>query len=90
MTDKSTRLIIRERHTERLVLDIDLVQYILLTRERYEQKVGMKLTDQQYLDYEDSFSLMFVLMPTGSIVNPYAMIELRINGWIIRPQNTDF
>ena len=89
MSDKSTRLIIRERHTERLVLNIDLVQYILLTRERYEQKVGVKLTDQQYLDYEDSFSLMFVMMPTGSIVNPYAMVELRINGWVVRSQSAE-
>ncbi len=89
MKDTGTRLVIRERLTERLVLDIDLVQYILLTRERYEQKAGLKLTDQQYLDYEDSFSLMFVLMPTGSIVNPYAMVELRINGWVVRPQDAD-
>ena len=70
-----------------MVLDINLIQYILMTREYYENRVGAKLTDQQYLDYEDKYSLMFTMMPTGSIINPYAMVELRINGWVLRPQD---
>lgn len=82
-----TRLVVRERATGTLVLDIDLIRYILLTRERYEGAVGRKLTDQEYLDAEDSFSLMFVMMPTGSIVNPYALVEFRINGWVVRLQD---
>ena len=82
-----TRLVIRERAGGKLVLDINLIQYILMTREYYENRVGAKLTDQQYLDYEDKYSLMFTMMPTGSIVNPYALVELRINGWVLRPQD---
>lgn len=82
-----TRLVIRERAGGKLVLDINLIQYILMTREYYENRVGAKLTDQQYLDYEDKYSLMFTMMPTGSIINPYAMVELRINGWVLRPQD---
>ena len=69
------------------VLLVNLIQYILMTREYYENRVGAKLTDQQYLDYEDKYSLMFTMMPTGSIINPYAMVELRINGWVLRPQD---
>lgn len=82
-----TRLVIRESAGGKLVLDINLIQYILMTREYYENRVGVKLTDQQYLDYEDKYSLLFTMMPTGSIVNPYALVELRINGWILRPQD---
>lgn len=82
-----TRLVIKESAGGRPVLDINLIQYILLTREHYEDRVGVKLTDQQYLDYEDKYSLMFTMMPTGSIVNPYALVELRINGWLLRPQD---
>lgn len=87
MKDLNTRLVIRERHTESLVLDIDLIQYILLTRKHYESKYKVSLTDQQYLDYMDSFSVSLVVMPTGTIVNPYALVELHINGWILRPQS---
>lgn len=82
-----TRLVIRESAGGKLVLDINLIQYILMTREYYEDRVGVKLTDQQYLDYEDKYSLLFTMMPTGSIVNPYAIVELRINGWVLRPQD---
>lgn len=83
----STRLVIRESAGGKLVLDINLIQYILMTREYYENRVGTKLTDQQYLDYEDKYSILFTMMPTGSIINPYALIELRINGWVLRPQD---
>ena len=82
-----TRLVIRERAGGKLVLDIDLIRYILLTRENFEDRVGVRLTDQQYLDYEDKYSIIFTMMPTGTIINPYAMVELRINGWVLRPQD---
>ena len=82
-----TRLVIRESQGGKLVLDINLIQYILMTREYYEDRVGRKFTDQQYLDYEDKYSILFTMMPTGSIVNPYALVELRINGWVLRPQD---
>ena len=82
-----TRFVLRERAGGKLVLDINLIQYILLTREYFEDRVGLKLTDQQYLDYEDKYSIIFTMMPTGSIINPYALIELRINGWVVRPQD---
>ena len=82
-----TRLVLRERAGGKLVLDINLIQYILLTREYFEGRVGIKLTDQQYLDYEDRYSIIFTMMPTGSIINPYALVELRINGWVVRPQD---
>jgi hypothetical protein len=82
-----TRLVIRERATGSLVLDIDLIKYILMTREYFEGRVGLKLTDQQYLDYEDKYSIIFTMMPTGSIINPYALVKLSINGWVLRPQD---
>lgn len=85
--DNDTRLVIRESATGSLVLDINLIQYILMTREYYEDRVGVKLTDQQYLDYEDKYSIMFTMMPTGTIINPYALVELRINGWVLRAQS---
>ncbi len=83
----STRFILKEKAGGKEVLDINLIQYILLTREYYQDRVGTKLTDQQYLDYEDKFSIIFTIMPTGSILNPYALVELSINGWVLRPQD---
>lgn len=82
--DCSTRFVLNERAGGKKVVDIDLSGYILLTKEHYENKIGKNLSDQEYLDSEHVFSIVFFMMPTGSIVNPYTVVSLKINDWIIR------
>lgn len=84
MKDRPARFVVTENTTGKKILDINLTQYLLLTREQYEGKIGYKLTDQEYLDYEDHFSIVFFLSPTGNVDNPYLCLSLKINGWIVR------
>lgn len=89
MTDKKTRFVVTEKATGKKILNIDLTQYLLLTRELFQGSSGMRLTDQQYLDYEDRYSVIFFLTPTGDVENPYVCLTLNINGWIIRLNNAE-
>lgn len=84
MTDRPARFVVTEKATGRKILNINLTQYLLLTREQYEGKIGHRLTDQEYLDYEDHYSIVFFLSPTGEAESPYLCLSLKINGWIVR------
>ena len=84
MTDKAVRFIITDNRTQQKILDINLIQYLLLTRELAEGSIGSKLTDQDYLDFQDTYSIVFFLTPTGKPDRPYACLTLNINGWIVR------
>ncbi|WP_298653883.1 FimB/Mfa2 family fimbrial subunit [uncultured Proteiniphilum sp.] len=83
MTDKNTRFVVTEKATGRRLMNINLTQYLLLTRTLYEGKYGVKISDQAYLDYEDTYSVIFFLTPSGG-GNSYICTSVSINGWIIR------
>lgn len=59
-------------------MDVDLTHYLLMTRPLFEESSGVELSDQDYLDYEDQFNVIFYLTPMGRLE------ALNINGWIIR------
>ena len=42
------------------------------------REMSVELSDQDYLDYEDRFNVIFYLTPMGKLE------ALNINGWIIR------
>lgn len=87
MTDRKTRFVVTEKATGRKILNINLTQYLLLTRELYEGKYGVQISDQAYLNYEDTFSVIFFLTPQGD--GAYICMSLNINGWTIRLNNAD-
>jgi hypothetical protein len=78
MADKKTRFVVTDKATSQKILDINLTKYLLLTKSMFDEQKGMKLTDQQYLDYEDEYSIIF-FMDTNN-----HLIQISINGWIIR------
>lgn len=82
MTDKKTRFVVTEKATGRTLMNINLTQYLLLTRTLYEGKYGVKISDKDYLDYEDTFSIIFFLTPGSE--GSFLVTKLSINGWIIR------
>jgi len=93
MTDKNTRFIVTNKKTGKKLLDINLVEYLLLTREFYPGSNGKIMAPQAYLDYEDLYRIIFFLTP---IPNPdpngdtsYKCLELNINGWIVRINDTE-
>lgn len=87
LTNKSVRFVITDNKTGANILDINLIQYLLLTREMEEVKEGISLLDQDYLDFQDIYSIIFFLTPTGNEKNPYLVLTLNINGWTIRPND---
>ena len=89
MVDKYSRFVVTNKKTGVKILNIDLVQYLLLTREYYQGSDGLVMPPQRYLDYEDIYRIIFFLSPTGDPVNPFTITELRINNWIIRINNAN-
>ena len=86
MADKSTRFVITDKNTNVEILNINLTEYLLLTREYYNGSNGKTMSPQAYLDYEDLYRIVFFLSPSGST---YVCTTLEINGWIVRLNNAE-
>lgn len=78
LADQEARLVVTDRTSGQKVVDVDLTRYLLMTRPLFEESNGVELSDQDYLDYEDRFNVIFYLTPMGKLE------ALNINGWIIR------
>lgn len=87
---QEARFVARNKATGETVLDVELTGYLLRTRPLYEQAHGVKLTDQEYLDYIETFRVVFYYNPgtpeenTGNVLT-----ALNINGWMIRLNDTE-
>ena len=81
MANDNTRFVVTEKSTDIEILNINLTEYLLLTREYYKGSNGKIMPPQAYLDYEDMFRIVFFLSPSGST---YVCTRLSINGWIVR------
>ena len=90
MTDKYSRFVVTNKKTGVKILNIDLVQYLLLTREYYQGSGGTVMPPQRYLDYEDLYRIVFFLSPTGDPAKPFSVMRLEINNWIVRFNDADF
>jgi len=96
MTDKLTRFVVTNKKTGKKILNINLTEYLLLTRDKYTGSDGRELSPQAYLNYEDMFRIVFFLSgnPGGS-PDPgddeplYLVTKLTINGWTVRINNID-
>ena len=89
MADRATRLVVTHNASGVAILDINLTEYLLLTREYYTGSNGVVMSPQAYLDYEDLYRIVFFLAPTGNPANPYIITIIKINDWIIRLNNAD-
>lgn len=78
LAGQEARLVVTDRTSGQKVVDVDLTHYLLMTRPLFEESSGVELSDQDYLDYEDQFNVIFYLTPMGRLE------ALNINGWIIR------
>ena len=86
MSNDNTRFVVTEKSTGVNILNINLTEYLLLTREHYNGSNGTTMSPQAYLDYEDMYRVVFFLVPSG---NSYLLTEMEINGWIVRINNTE-
>jgi len=88
MVDREARFVVTERETGKCILDINLTKYLLLVREQFEGRVGKKLSNQEYLDSECKYNIIFFLTPQGASAGKnYILTALSINGWIVRLQD---
>ncbi|MFI3263341.1 MAG: FimB/Mfa2 family fimbrial subunit [Rikenellaceae bacterium] len=81
MTGGSTSLSIIHKETDERLVNISLIQYLLLTRSYYGSDA---MGEQEYLDRQDSYSLIFFLEKSSSSLSGYICTKVSVNGWTIR------
>ncbi len=79
MVGDDLSLTIIHKATDDRLLDISLIQYLLLTRGYYDP-----MESQEYLDRQDSYSLIFYLEKCDDSLSGYMCTKVSVNGWIIR------
>ncbi|MFI3322485.1 MAG: FimB/Mfa2 family fimbrial subunit [Rikenellaceae bacterium] len=83
--DDTSLSIVNTSNDERLV-DISIVQYLLLTQSYY----GFgNISNQEYLDRQDSYSLIFYLEKCSDSTEGYICTKVSVNGWIVRFNDTE-
>ncbi|MCR4603326.1 MAG: FimB/Mfa2 family fimbrial subunit [Prevotella sp.] len=88
MADREARFVVTERATGQCILNLNLTKYLLMVREQFEGRVGKKLSNQEYLDSESHYNIIFFLTPKGAVAEgTYLLTALSINGWIVRLQD---
>lgn len=79
------RLKLIHESTGQMVFDIPLIEYLLLLRDM----VGYEMSDQEFLDRQDTYNLIFLLTETGDFQQPYLLTRMTVNGWIVRMDSTE-
>lgn len=81
IVDKNPKLRITNKETGEVVLQLPLVQYLLLAR----PFVAKNMNDQEYLDREDQYSMLFFLDANLR----WLSTQIVINGWTIHLNDTE-
>lgn len=81
MADRKSTLTILNDEGERVVR-VPLTDYALLVKDNYRRP----MTDQEYLDRQDSYTLTFFLDKNGE----WAAASIIINQWAVVPNDVDF
>ena len=83
LTNQDQRLIITERATGDELLNIDLLSLLLQTK----FYANNKLSDQEYLDREDHYAVIFAFDGRPVTRETFLAVNVWINGWLIREQD---
>ena len=78
MVGSNARLQIDNQTTDKTVLDIPLIDYLVMRSEAY-----MNWSDQEYLDREMNYTLILFLDAN----NQWVTSTIIINGWTVRINN---
>lgn len=85
LAGEDTRLKLVHKASGQIVFDIPLIEYLLLLRDM----VGYEMSDQEFLDRQDTYNLIFLLTETGDFQQPYLLTRMTVNGWIVRMDSTE-
>ncbi len=80
VTDDDARLKLTYVPSGKVLLDIPITKYLLLSRD----VDSSRMEPQEYLDRQDRYNLIFFLSLTNNPEEPYLCMQLEINGWILR------
>ncbi len=76
LADEETTLSIIDTDSGDSVVELSLIQYLLMTNSNYASGV---MSDQEYLDRQDSYSLIFFIDEATSLISSFS-----VNGWVVR------
>lgn len=80
MADSKSLLVVHRNTDNKDIIRIPLVNYLLLVKGNYQP-----MTDQEYLDRQDDYSMTFFI---DSDLNWYSPVGIYINAWhVVPPQN---
>lgn len=77
MENEPMRLLVTRKDGQKVV-DVDLVEYLLLTKME-----GHQMPAQEYLDRQDEYAMIFLLN------GDYMVVQIKINDWVVRIQDGD-
>ena len=83
LTNQKQRLIITERTTGEELLNVDLLSLLLQTKFH----ANNKLSDQEYLDREDRYVIIFAFDGKPVTRETFLAVNVWINNWLIRAQD---
>ncbi len=83
LTNQDQRLIITERATGKELLNVNLLSLLLQTK----FYANNKLSDQEYLDREDRYAIIFAFDGRPVTQETFLAVNVWINGWLIREQD---
>ncbi|MDE5693033.1 MAG: FimB/Mfa2 family fimbrial subunit, partial [Duncaniella sp.] len=67
------------------IVQVPFIDYALLVKGKYKRPDGTLLTDQEYLDYQDDYSMVFFLDEN----NRWQNTHIYINSWRVILQDVD-
>ena len=85
MKGDDTTLSIKHTPSGKTILQLPLTQYLLLSK-NYPNNIG-DISDQEYLDREDSYTLMFFIQSSDTGIP--RIPTMKVNDWIIRLNDSE-
>ena len=83
MADEPAILSVKRNWDDREIIRINMTDYLLMVRGHYEDVTGREISEQEYLDRQDDYSMLFFLDPNS---NWYKVYGIYINGWAVVPR----
>ncbi len=85
IVDADATLTVRRTSDNKDVIRIPIIDYFLMVKGHYKNPDGTPLTDQQYLDRQDDYSILFFIDENNGWYMGYGIY---INSWaVVPPQN---
>ncbi len=79
--EKAT-LTVRRNSDKKSIIEIPIIEYFLMVQGHYENPDGSPLTNQEYLDRQDDYSIVFFIDDSN---NWYMAGGIYINSWAVVP-----